>query len=98
MSTLSSCEDLLHFAFPSFGGERFLVTANADGSIPLNAKEGPSITNSCVQQANLACELLEACAQAEHWLSQPDRSIEPVAMLDVLRKVIAKAQELHREF
>jgi hypothetical protein len=30
----------------------------------------------------------EALEQAEHWLSQPDRSIEPVDMLRVLRDVL----------
>lgn len=82
------CEGMLHFAV--WGNE--IVTANDDGSIPLNAKCGPPVVTACVSQANMASALLEACEQAEHWLSQPDRSIEPVAMLAVLREAITKAK------
>lgn len=42
-------------------------------------------------------DLLEACEQAEHWLSQSDRSIDPEEMLRVLRAAIAKAQSTTRD-
>ncbi len=47
------------------------------------------VTRALRQRARL----LEACQQAEHWLMQPDRTVEPTDMLRALRAAIAEAEE-----
>lgn len=86
-----SVEGLLYFAYPKFGFTRYLLTANRDGTIPLNAKEGEGITAACVYQANFANELLAALVAAQKDLPLSSKA------LPLVNKAVADSSELHHE-
>lgn len=83
------CEGMLYFAYPKFGLSRYLVTANADGSLPINAKEGEAVTTACVAQANFANQLLAALVAAQRDLPLSSEA------LPLVNKAIADSMELH---
>lgn len=51
---------------------RTIVTANDDGTVGLNAKYGTAVEDACIEQANLAHELLEALKLAASIIGHPD--------------------------